>query len=280
MKQWIITGASILGQSHEEGQTVCQDAYNTKLLDEGWGIACLCDGAGSYDTAQLGSRFTSQRALDQLEKLVLESDWISEGTLPDPAVWQDQSLALFKQLRRDLQEYAEELEKDLMELSCTLIVVIYHADGLCLAHVGDGRAAYAQSDGEWKACMTPFEGEVAGSTVFLSQDLWLHDPETYFESRVIREKICGFSLMSDGMEAASFHTKSWDQESEQMTYLNLPDQGFFQSLTNTILKLVKEHKTPDQIKARWVSFLENGNDVLRHEPDDKTVILGLYADHE
>lgn len=273
----MITGASVLGKSHEANQTVCQDAYAQKNLPNDWGIVCVSDGAGSYSKAERGSQFLSKRATEEIQELVYQKNWIQDNTLPSEEDWQKEIFQLFKKLRQELQQQANKNQEDIMEFSATLIALLYSPKGICVAHIGDGRAAYQTEEKTWKSLMIPYEGTIAGSTVFLSQDLWINEKESFFEAKVIRGKIRGFSVMSDGMESASFITKKWNEEKQQILTINSPDQEFFDAITKTFLRLKKEQKTPDQIKARWVSFMENGNEVLKGEMDDKTFILGLYA---
>ena len=275
---WLVTSASILGQSHRYHGQPCQDAYAHRPVKGGWGVVVVCDGAGSYLRSHLGARLVSQQLSQSLHQLIFQQQWWQNNTLPHPDAWTTLAFNRFTAVHHALKQEALNHNCPLMDYSTTAIALIYSPFGLCIAHVGDGRAAYSPNGEHWQALITPTAGELAGSTLFITQTDWILQPELYFEARVINHPVKAFALMTDGCENASFYIRQWDETTNQYQVMNKPFDKFFQTLTQTHQQLWADHQTPDQIQARFVQFLTSGNVDLQKETDDKTLIFGLHVD--
>jgi hypothetical protein len=162
-------------------------------------------------------------------------------------------------------------------LSCTVIVVIHAPCGVLTSHVGDGRAAFCNTDHEWKAVMKPHKGEEANQTVFITA-LDADKPGCYVESTVVRESPVAFALMSDGCESHSFEVNIRDEREERYSDPNRPYPKFFQPLVSTLKSLHKSNTPKTEIDQRWRRFIESGTEKLKTESDDKTMILGVLLD--
>ena len=68
---------------------------------------------------------------------------------------------------------------------------------MLVTHIGDGRAAYLNEIKEWNSIITPFLGEEAGSTVFITSKIW-NEPNRYIESRVVKNPVKGIVVVTDG----------------------------------------------------------------------------------
>jgi len=66
-----------------------------------------------------------------------------------------------------------------------------------------------------------------------------------------------------------------DPNTQKWTDPNNPYPKFFKPLVNTLKNLKQEGTPYNEIKAKWHSFLTSGNQTLKDEPDDKTMILGV-----
>ena len=281
MGGWIVEGASLLGKSHAIDTTPCQDFYCYESITSDWGLAVVCDGAGSYKQSSFGAMLVSESIATQLRAMwnAYNAEWCLDQTItPSDFDWKSGFFEAFKNTYDKLVKFSDVQKIPIQELSCTVIGFLYGPDGIYIAHVGDGRAAYTRDGKEWFAMMTPLEGDLAGSTVFLSQDIWFTRPEEYFEFRHIQGPIQGFVAMSDGCENASFITRSWDTDKQQYKVCNDPFSGFLNPCLQLLYDMEGQMLTPDQRKARWVGVLDSGTEVLQKEQDDKTLIMGGYAD--
>ena len=268
----LFAAASVIGKAHRQYQLPCQDRCGYRTLSNDSGIAVVCDGAGSCAYADLGAEQCLALALQHFDAYTRAT--ATQNTLPSDAEWRKQAIDTLQHIRNDLELFAQQSELPFADLACTIIVVLYLPQGLLLAHIGDGRAAYRNEAGEWQAMMQPFHGEEANSTVFISSDIW-HDTDTYIETIVVRQPVSAFCLLSDGCERASFEVNLRDEQSGKYYDPNRPYKPFFEPNIAALQELHRNQTTSKNLAQLWARFLENGNETLRTEPDDKTMILAV-----
>lgn len=282
-QQWVVVSDSVIGKSHLASGIPCQDAHFTKRIRWNWGIAIVCDGAGSAKNSHKGSEFTATEALPRFfEELVNKEGWIERNRLPTQEEWQEKATDQFKQALSALMHVAKDNNVDIASLACTAIVVIYSPLGLLVAHIGDGRAGFCDEHGNWQAIIIPHKGEESNQTIFLSSSTWYMDDELRMsgvrvpECRVISVKPKAFVLMSDGCEQHSFECSVMDSTTGQWSDPNRPYEKFFNPLVETLRQMADSATTVD-MPAKWKQFLESGNEGLRNESDDKTMVLGIVV---
>jgi hypothetical protein len=268
--KWTVAYASVIGSSHSKENLPCQDACEVKNLAEGWGIATLSDGAGSCRYADQGAQKTVQFAIHHFSNWIHRNHWIEKNYFPKEEEWHRISLDLLKVVKEDLLIFSKQNDMEFESLSCTLILLIYTPLGGLLTHIGDGRVGYLNTKQEWHSLMTPFKGEEANQTLFITSDF-----EEYVESKAINEKILAFCLLSDGCEKSAFECNLYDREKGVYYDPNRPYPKFFDPNINAIKALEKQNKTQEEINVLWQNFLENGTPQLKNETDDKTLILGV-----
>jgi len=274
LQHWFSVGASVIGKSHIENNIVCQDAHVYQKLDSRAGIAVVCDGAGSAVNSALGSRFIADKAIRLFTQILKEEQWQEKQTLPDKDKWHSISKEALLKLRHDLEDYAKSENLKIATLACTVIVLIHTPIGILVTHIGDGRAGYCNAEGEWKPLIEPWKGEEANQTVFITSAIW-ETPDDYIASNVITEPYTAFTLMSDGCERHSFQLSSFDETTQKYTELNLPYPKFFNPLVQSLKTMHQNNLSAEEINQKWKNFLEMGNEGLKNEPDDKTLILGI-----
>ncbi len=284
-KDWLIVHTSEPGKSHLKAKPPipCQDSHAVLPLNEGWGIAVSCDGAGSAKLSHEGSKFVAEAAIQLFKEIITKNKWVIKNTLPKEADWEKLSLKALKKLRYDLIQYGEEKKYDSSDLACTVIVVIYSPIGLLCTHIGDGRAGYQDKKGHWKAILSPHKGEEANQTIFITSNPWLSNEFKMSgvkvpESTVIKDPPKAFTLMSDGCEAHSFELGYFDKQKEKFIEKNNPYPKFFNPILQTILSMKKENLTQEEMLAKWSKFVKEGTPKLKNEPDDKTLIIGVLTD--
>ena len=281
-EQWVVVGASGQGNGHISMHMPCQDSSGYKYLGKGWGIAVASDGAGSAKNSQVGSAITVQRVLVHFENLISKEGWVNDNILPDEIQWLKSSYRCLKQVHDDIEYFAKQKNVNFSSLSSTVIVVIHSPHGVLVCYVGDGRAGYMSTDGQWHSLIIPHKGEEANQTIFLTSDFW-NIP--YYEmsgvlcpeARVISGNVAAFVLMSDGCENTSWRCNLFDKNTHKYYDPNLPHKPFFDSIIKT-LHSFRDNKIPDDARSnKWAAFIAEGNDSFVRESDDKTMIVGyLY----
>lgn len=275
----VVIGASVRGKGHVQADLPCQDSCKYTYLGRGWGIAVVSDGAGSASKSQVSSKIVVERATGHFTEVIKELEWMERNMLPTNEDWAQIAYSVLRRVHDDMAYFAREKNIELKELGATAIVMIHSPLGLLVTHVGDGRAGYRNYDGEWLPIIVPHKGEEANQTIFITSKFW--DRPAFRlsgrlipESIVIREKVTGFTLMSDGCENTSWLVSRLDKESGRVYDPNRPFPRFFDSVTGTLLRYHNENVDGDERAEAWRSFLDTGK-AFSNETDDKTLILGI-----
>jgi hypothetical protein len=280
--KWIVVGESVIGRSHITSGKPCQDSHFFHSIDNSsWGIAVVCDGAGSAENSDLGAKFIATNSLPKhIINHIKNEKWIGNNILPSPSEWQKAACTMLLTARADLNELANEKSIELSSLACTVIVLIYSPFGILVAHIGDGRAGYCDENGIWKSVIIPHKGEESNQTVFLTSKNWFQNTELKMsgvsipECRVVSGKPSAFVLMSDGCEQHSFECSVIDSKDGSWSDPNRPYEKFFSPLVQTLRTMITNPSFTD-FQDPWKKFLEGGTEGLKNESDDKTMILGI-----
>lgn len=272
---WLVVGASVIGQSHVKNELPCQDSHKVLDLGEGWGVAVVCDGAGSRKLSHLGSALVADRACKVFSRALEKYGWKAENRLPALDEWKHVAYTGLTYLRQAIEREAVDKGAVAGDFGCTVIVVIYSPLGLLVTHIGDGRAGYRNERHEWRAIMTPTKGEEANETCFLtSPEVW-QLKDDLVECQVIEEPPGAFALLTDGCEQSAFKCGYFDQERQLFMRLNEPHPEFFDPIIQTLEQMWQSDIPREEIERRWHSFVAEGTARLRGEPDDKTLVLGV-----
>lgn len=280
--EWIVVGASVIGRGHVESNIPCQDSNTYADLGNGWGIAITSDGAGSAKHSHVGSKIVVARSKAYFEQLILGASWYKDNTIPDDLTWSKLVFRALKAVRDDLQRFADEKQEKLESFAATVIVVVHTPNGLLVAHIGDGRAGYQDQSGTWHSLITPHKGEEANQTIFITSDFWnipyyemsgVSVPET----KVIKETVRSFVLMSDGCEHTSWDCNLYDADKGVYYDPNTPHAAFFNPLIETLKELKKNDFPFGERSEKWYNYLDKGNKSFIKETDDKTMILGTIS---
>lgn len=278
---WFLVAGSSIGKSHILGNKLCQDNHLCTSINESWGIAVVCDGAGSAENSHLGSEFVSIKAVGAFTDLLKFNRFTDYNKLPNEEEWQRISTLAFRNIYNSLTDFAREKKIEFNSLACTIIVIVFTPFGLLTSHIGDGRAGYCNERGEWKSLIKPHKGEEANQTIFITSSPWVYADNYRMsdvlvpESTVISEKVMGFTIMSDGCESHSYDCSKMDYENNKWIDPNLPSEKFFNPLLKQIKSMHDYGVSPADIISTWLRFIEEGTVGLKNESDDKTLILGI-----
>ena len=122
---------------------------------------------------------------------------------------------------------------------------------------------------EWQALITPYRGNEANETVFITSNIWTQEGvKEYVLTDIIKGNIRGFALLSDGCEKAAFEVNIYDEETQKYTDPNRPFPRFFEPNVPGLRKSHEEHKTQEEINTLWSGFLREGTKQFKHEIDD------------
>ncbi|MDR2652573.1 MAG: protein phosphatase 2C domain-containing protein, partial [Prevotellaceae bacterium] len=278
--EWIVVGASVVGNGHISTNLPCQDSHKYEYLGESWGIAVTSDGAGSAQNSHIGSKIVAERAVFHFKDLITRRNWIKKNELPTETEWSQICFATLKRVRNDMEMFAKQKNIELKSLYATAIVVIHTPDGILATHIGDGRAGYKNEKGEWKALIIPHKGEEANQTIFVPSDFW--DIPAYKmsgvlvpESVVVTEKPFAFTLMSDGCENTAWLYNQQNETTSKFFDPNKPFPNFFKPLCDTLQSFRNDKVDEKERAEKWGNFIESGNPSFIKETDDKTMILGV-----
>lgn len=280
--QWVVLGGSAIGQRHLKNGESMQDRHKITFLDDNktWGIAVICDGAGSSKHSDLAAELIVNEISAQMKKLCAENFlWHHKRKkLPSKDRWRRDSRRVLSKVAKLIPEYSKQHNIPVKELYCTVIVVIFTPLGLLTAHVGDGRGGYCTNDGEWKPFMKPYRGKVKNSTVFIVPKIFKNKTriKKYVRSRVIKEPVAGFTIMSDGCESFAYLCNVRDEATGSLIDPNVPFHKFFQPLTKWIGSITERGFSEKSIQGKWGAFLEGKtSQPIANERDDKTLIVGV-----
>lgn len=280
--KWLVINGSEIGESHQRQNppVPCQDANKVLPLDKNWGIAVVCDGAGSAQYSDIGSEFITREATKLFKHVIEENNWIKLGKLPTKKEWSVLTNTTFNKLKYNLNQYSIEQDIPFAQLACTVIVVIYSPLGVLCCHIGDGRAGYRNKKGDWKSIMTPHRGEEANHTVFLTSEAWQDgtlemNGVMVPESIVINDPPTAFTLLSDGCEYHCFKVSYFDKVSQKIVDLNEPHKEFFDETISSMIMMRESGMTQEAMETKWSQFLQKGTEDLEFEADDKTMIVGV-----
>ncbi len=222
-----------------------------------------------------GANFVSEETAKLVAKIIEENNWNEQLQLPTLEKWDACARNVLLTVRHRLEDYANKRAISSQELACTVIVLVYSPIGLLVAHIGDGRAGYCNDHNQWLSLIKPWKGEEANQTVFITSDIW-GSPTDYLKTAVIAETPGAFTLMTDGCETHVYQTGIFDHEKQIYIELNQPYPQFFNPLVNTLNNLYRQHTPDEEVQQKWMNFVTSGNEGLTNEPDDKTLVLGVF----
>jgi len=277
--RWISAWCSKIGSSHISEGLPCQDSSKVEYIeDSDFIIAAISDGAGSCENSQIGSAFLIDRAIEKFASMLKLNDWLNKVDLEiNQEKWRSEAFLLFTELKQELKLNAIDLGLNFKSLSATLIIAVSNGKFIACANVGDGRAAYRNTETNWFPMIIPTKGEEANQTLFITSDMWDNSIDSeYFGAFLYSNPITAFTLLSDGCERASFEILKYSEEEKKYYDPNKPYKPFFEPNYATLLKLKEANAGQNQINDLWADFIEKGNPILISETDDKSMILSVF----
>lgn len=276
---WVTVAHSAVGKNHSKVNPPipCQDNNYFETLNDKWQLAIVCDGAGSAKMSHFGSELISKKAVpNNLGTELSHLEWFKKGELPSKEEWKDLGTTILKNSYENLITWSIEQNKLnntnflVNDFASTVMIALYNSKGVLVANIGDGRGGYLNTLGNLKALFTPFGGDESNGTIFITSPIW-KEPSTYIQTDVINEKLLAVFLLSDGMEKITFECSNLTDD--VFTDANIPYKKFF----FPVLLKIKSLNSEGEVKLRdeWEKLLESGNDAIKNEGDDKTLLVSF-----
>ena len=195
---WKIIGCAVQGQDHDISKIPCQDKIS-RFRNKNISVIALADGAGSASLSHFGAEKVVNsicaKLAEDFNNLINNSD--IESVKSD----------ILNYLVNELTKLSIEKYCNIKALASTLMAVAADDENYFALHIGDGVIGAFIND-KIKVMSEPFNGEYAGTTVFVtSNDALKH--MKIFKGKLSHdnENISGFVLMSDGAGESFYYRR-------------------------------------------------------------------------
>lgn len=177
MQNWLYSGASVMGQSHQTSQIPCQDKFSCKVSGDGrWLSVAVSDGAGSALNAEAGAEITSTIFCEELLGLSIQLESRAPGEWINDFV-----VECVLKVRNQLRNKAK--SDDIKSFHCTLVAALVGPEGGFSIHIGDGSIFGGQFKNDSKGgevelnsnfvISKPENGEYTNETFFITEGNWI-----------------------------------------------------------------------------------------------------------
>lgn len=246
---WKIIRASMVGTSHIENGTKCQDCCWADEIqspdNKSYLVTLVSDGAGSALEGAKGSELSCETLLESISYAIdQQSNPLSKTNV----------IKWIKDTRQAILLLAEKNNLTPRDYACTVLGAILTADEALFFQIGDGAIVVAQRD-IFGVVFWPDSGEYANSTYFITDENALNS----LRITHVKSKINEIALFSDGLQhlALSYDSKT-------------PHPPFFEPM----FTVMRQRKTSncDDLDEQLKLFL-NSDAMNARTDDDKTLVL-------
>ena len=204
-------GFSIVGKSHIEKGTCCQDSHKIKKMDNGWYVAAIADGVGSAKNSHVGSKIAADTVVDFCTECM---PW-DYSVIGIKSMLRTAYNYAFKQIIRESEKSGEPIES----YDTTLSVVIYDGHRIIYGHSGDGAIIGLTIYGDYVQITKPQKGDDMVSVLPLRAGYTVWSIDTY------EEDLAAVMLMTDGMLDGALCPYLLKQSNDSEVYI--PVASFF-----------------------------------------------------
>ena len=178
-------GFSIVGKSHINKGTCCQDSHMIKELDNGWIIAAVADGVGSAKNSQIGSSIAAKTVVEFCAECM---PW-DYSVIGIKSMLRTAYNYAFKQIIKESEKSGEALES----YDTTLTTVIYDGHRIIYGHSGDGGIIGLTVYGDYVQITSPQKGVDMISVLPLRSGYTVWSIDSY------EEELAAVMIMTDGV---------------------------------------------------------------------------------
>ena len=245
-RQWKAISKSEIGISHQKRKQPCQD-YGNYLIEGGFLIGAVADGAGSAKYADIGAKETVTFMINYFQKMISKSKKIFNNNnlstlaidislLPQTKV-KSIFITAIKRLQIKLQKIAEANNCSLKDLACTLILFIADQKGIYAMQIGDGFLVIHSPKKDYQLVFLPKKGEYQNETVFVTCD----DAIASMQTTIIEGNYSFICASTDGLESVALKLPNYT-----------PFAPFFQPLQEYIFQT----QDPEKEETYLINFLK------------------------
>lgn len=249
---WRCVPASVIGSSHEQNGTPCQDACESLRLntgDEELLLVAIADGAGSAKLSHVGSIEATRHLLSVVRQAQPKCKEITQA----------QARQWMQEVLTHLASVAEREGTPISQLACTLLLAIVSKDGAVFAQIGDGGWVVQMEDGI-RPGTWPQNGEFANITTFITTEAAL---DTLQFVR-LDGKVSGFAGFTDGIQTLALNFGARQAHAP-----------FFKPMFDAVRACGDE----TELIAPLRGFLASES-VTSRTDDDKTLVLACWREPE
>ena len=253
--KWRVAQASVIGQSHLNQNTVCQDRLLTRLVESETDgeilIAVVADGAGSTTDGQHGAEIACEFFVNQVAEFTKNAS-VKSLTEDFGKFWIG-----FYQQRIAAIAFAE--KKELREYATTLVGAVVSRDCAIFYQVGDGGAVFSTCGklDSYRFSIAPVETEYVNQTEFLTDETAANSLRFVMVEEAVEDLI----LFSDGIFAVAVNYQTGQ-----------PHEPFLMPM----IAPLRNGNAPNDLNAKLENFL-NSPKLNEKTDDDKTIILASRA---
>lgn len=256
-EKWRYAHASVVGMSHQNNDTNCQDRFACESFatdDEGEIlVAAVADGAGSTSEGEVGAEVACGTFIEQVKAFLNTSNASIEMLNEDFAKhW-------IQYFQTQVAEKASEKKKDIREFASTLVGVVIGKKEAVFYQVGDGGAVFSL-DGEAKSYqfgVEPADAEYVNMTDFLTDETALAS----LRFSRIEEAVEDLILFSDGIYSIAVDYQN-----------NSPHEPFLMPM----IAPLRNNLEANGLNEKLESFLSSPK-LNEKTDDDKTIVLASRA---
>lgn len=194
---WRVAKASVIGQSHLNQNTICQDRLATRTFENKTDgevlIAAVADGAGSTTDGQRGAEIACEFFVNQVSELLRIAS-VKSLTEEFGTRW----IAFFQ---AKIAALARTEKKEMREYATTFIGAVVGKSDAVFYQVGDGGAVFSTcgKPASYEFSIAPVESEYVNQTEFLTDDGAIKSLRFVH----IKEAVEDLILFSDGIFAVA-----------------------------------------------------------------------------
>ncbi|MBI5662531.1 MAG: protein phosphatase 2C domain-containing protein [Ignavibacterium album] len=271
---WKLVAASVSGELHKLNNIPCQDSSGYYFTNNDFLIAAVSDGAGSAQNSAKGSKWLVENSINYFKDSIENYPTRNQNSMWSNDEWVDICNRFYTDTISKLKDFSlnEGIEFD--SLASTLILTVKSKTKLFTLNIGDGRAGYRNDKAEWHPMIIPCKGEEVNSTIFFTSS-FIGSSQDFIRTNIIEENVNAFCLLTDGLENICFEVNVYDAETEKYIDPNKPFKKFLDPCIEELKKLFLKNLPNDKIEKLWENFLIEGTELIKREPDDKTLILAF-----
>jgi hypothetical protein len=259
---WKYSYASVLGSSHKNLHSPCQDSSRCQVLQDAYGeevlVAVVSDGAGSAEFSDLGSSIACSLFVKEVSKYLAEERRVKDLQRSFFENWIDQ-------YQNVISSHAKDFQVTVRGFACTFIAAVVGNDHAAFFQVGDGAIVVLDPESEkgeenYNWTFWPAKGEYENTTFFIT------DPKVKknIQFDVLPKRVKEVSLFTDGIQHLSLHYQT-----------KTVHNPFFKPMFQVLRKV----QNGENLNSSLEQFLSSER-INEKTDDDKTLLLASRKEVE